>query len=101
MANITETLANFDPSKAEKYDPGKIVILFDNRIAKTEDDKFSYFQSYWTESLYKLGWPSLYRPNLDPGNIRLVWYTVSAQQPKNALMRDGVKSLLVRLKSSR
>ena len=77
MAKTTETLAKFDPSKCEKYDPGKIVVLFDNRIARTENDRFSYFQNYWTESLYKLGWPSLYRPNLDPGNIRIIWYTVS------------------------
>ena len=80
MANITETLAQFEPSKNEKYDPGKLVILFDNRIAKSEHDKFSYFQTYWTEGLYKLGWPSLYRPDLDPGNIRLVWLTVSIRQ---------------------
>ena len=76
MTSIAEKLANYDVTKCERYDPGKIVILFDNRIAKSVDDKFSYIQSYWTESLYKLGWPSLYRPNLDPGNVRLVWYTV-------------------------
>lgn len=78
MASITETLANYDGTKCEKYDPGKVIILFDNRISKTQDDKFSYFQSYKTEVLYKLGWPSLYRPDLDPGNIRLIWYTVGS-----------------------
>lgn len=83
MASITETLAKFDGSKCEKYDPGKIIILFDNRIARNEHDKFSYFQRYWTEGLYKLGWPSLYKPDLDPGNIRLIWYTVSLQLPAN------------------
>ena len=77
MATITETFAKFDGSKCEKYDPGKIVILFDNRIAKSEHDKFSYIQNYWTDALYKLGWPSWEKPNLDPGSIRLVWYTVS------------------------
>ena len=77
-ATIEDTLARFDPAKEGKYDPGQIVILFDNRIAKTSDDKFSTIQSYWTESLYRLGWPSLYKPILDPGYIRLIWYTVCA-----------------------
>src|ERR1700761_4431572 len=74
---IQERLDKFEASKNEKYDPGNIVIFFDNRLATTEDDKFSIFQSYFTAGLYKLGWPSLYTPDLDPGNIRLVWHTVS------------------------
>ena len=78
MTTITEKLTKFDGSKCEEYDPGKIVILFDNRIVKTQDDKFSYLQSYQTDTLYRLGWPSFYRPSLDPGLIRLVWYTVRA-----------------------
>ena len=73
---ISNRLKEFDPSKTEKYDPGQIVIFFDNRMAKTTDDKFSTFQTYWTDGLYRLGWPSLRRPNLDVGMIRLVWYTV-------------------------
>lgn len=72
---INARLKNFDPSKNEKYDPGQIVILFDNRQVKTKDDQFSTLQSYWTEGLYKLGWPSFYKPDLDPGMLRLTWYT--------------------------
>ncbi|KAK3683140.1 hypothetical protein LTR37_020527 [Vermiconidia calcicola] len=76
MADVMrERLEKFDPSKNEKYDPGQIVIFFDSRTMTTRDDKFSMFQSYWTTGLYRLGWPSLYTPNLDPGNLRLVWYT--------------------------
>lgn len=76
MANVIETrLKEFEPSKHEKYDPGQIVILFDNRMARTKDDNFSTFQSYWTSSLYKLGWPSFSKPDLDPGLLRLTWYT--------------------------
>ena len=72
---IASRLKDFQPSKNEKYDPGKIVILFDDRLNTTADDKFSTFQSYWTSALYRMSWPSLSRPDLDPGNIRLIWYT--------------------------
>lgn len=78
MASITETLSNYEKGALPtKHDPGKIIILFDNRISKTTDDKFSYLQSYKTDLLFKLGWPSFYGSDLDPGFIRLVWYTVS------------------------
>lgn len=73
---ISEQLAKYDASKKERHDPGQLIILFDNRIATTKDDRFSTYQSYWTAGLYRLGWPSLYKADLDPGNIRLVWYTV-------------------------
>ena len=76
MADVVKArLKDFDPSKNEKYDPGQIVIFFDNRLAKTKDDNFSTLQSYWTEGLYKLGWPSFFKPDLDPGMLRLIWYT--------------------------
>jgi hypothetical protein len=73
---IKARLAAFQPSKNEKYDAGQLVIFFDNRMSTTPDDQFSSIQSYWTAGLYRLGWPSVYKPDLDPGSIRLVWYTV-------------------------
>ena len=72
---VKSRLKEFDPSKSEKYDPGQIVIFFDNRLAKTKDDNFSRIQSYWTEGLYRMGWPSFFKPDLDPGMLRLTWYT--------------------------
>ncbi|KAK3051233.1 hypothetical protein LTR09_007629 [Extremus antarcticus] len=76
MADIQRArLAAFEPSKNEKHDPGQIVIFFDSRMSTTVDDKFSTIQSYWTAGLHRLGWPSLYRQDLDPGMIRLIWYT--------------------------
>lgn len=72
---VKARLKEFEASKNEKYDPGQVVIFFDNRLAKTKDDNFSAFQSYWTEGLYKLGWPSFFKQNLDPGMLRLIWYT--------------------------
>jgi hypothetical protein len=76
MSDVVKSrLKDFDPSKNEKYDPGQIVIFFDNRLAKTKDDNFSTLQTYWTEGLYKLGWPSFFKPDLDPGMLRLIWYT--------------------------
>jgi hypothetical protein len=73
---IKARLSAFQPSKNEKYNAGQLVIFFDNRMSRTSDDQFSSIQSYWTAGLYRLGWPSLYKPDLDPGSIRLVWYTV-------------------------
>lgn len=76
MADVIKSRLNdFEPSKSEKYDPGQIIIFFDNRMAKTKDDKFSTLQSYWTSSLHRLGWSSFFKPDLDPGMLRLTWYT--------------------------
>ena len=76
MADVIKSrLKDFEPSKSEKYDPGQIVIFFDNRMANTKDDNFSILQSYWTSGLYKMGWPSFFRPDLDPSMLRLTWYT--------------------------
>ena len=88
-ASIHEKLAAFEPSKSTKYDPGKIIVLFDDRLVKSDADQFSSFQSYWTEGLYRLGWPSVRTPDLDPGNVRLVWYTVSHNSsPSLDVLRD-------------
>ncbi|KAK5163266.1 uncharacterized protein LTR77_010852 [Saxophila tyrrhenica] len=76
MADIVQArLAAFEPSKNEKHDPGQIVIFFDSRMSTTPDNQFSYLQSSRIASLHRLGWPSFTKPDLDPGMIRLVWYT--------------------------
>jgi len=62
-----------------KHDPGRVVILFDNRHCGPlrDQDKMGYVQSYWLGGLYRMGWPTYWQtPDLDPGMIRLVWYTV-------------------------
>ena len=75
-SSIQEQLASFHPSHGHSYDPGHIIILFDDRIATTAADHFSRFQSYYTSTLYSLGWPSLFAPtDLPPGQLRLAWYT--------------------------
>nr|POE87763.1 hypothetical protein CFP56_10992 [Quercus suber] len=68
-------LDEFEPSKAGKYDPGQIVILFDGRQNKSPDEKYSIFQYYWMESMIKLGWPSVHAQDLEPGKLRLIWYS--------------------------
>lgn len=72
---MSDDLAKFNPATAGKHDPGQIVILFDNRMETTKDDKKSMFQSYWIEGMYRLGWPSWQIPDLEPGKLRLIWYT--------------------------
>ena len=71
-----QSLDKFDPQTAGKYDPGQIIVLYDNRTYKSHEDKLGFFQSYWLEGMYNLGWPSLSTPNLEPGYIRLIFYTV-------------------------
>lgn len=74
-ATIDEQLESFHPSKNEKYDPGKIIILFDARTTTTPDVQVSPLQSYYTSTLFRLGWPSLWTPEIPPANLRLIWYT--------------------------
>ncbi|KAF2725994.1 hypothetical protein K431DRAFT_290479 [Polychaeton citri CBS 116435] len=64
------------------YDPGQVVILFDNRMFSGEKDKLSRIQSGWLAAKYKLGWPSLWNQELEPGKIRLIWYTHAGVEGK-------------------
>ena len=73
------SLDTFDARTAGAHDPGQIIILFDNRHIKPkpEDNKMSSYQSYYLDGLTRMGWPTYWeKPNIDPGNIELVWYTV-------------------------
>ncbi|KAK4548348.1 hypothetical protein LTR36_010218 [Oleoguttula mirabilis] len=72
------SLNNFDGGAAGKYDPGLITIFWDGRQSGApppSEDKMSYYQSYYIAGLYKLGWPSYHTPDLEPGKLRLVFYT--------------------------
>jgi len=73
---MADGLAKFNPATAGKHDPGQIVIFFDDRMTRSKEDKMSWFQSYWIEGMYRLGWPSWQIPDLEPGKLRLIWYTV-------------------------
>ena len=72
---IDDQLAAFQPSKNEHYDPGKLIILFDARTMTSPEVQQSALQSYYTSTLSRLGWPSLWTPDVPPAHIRLVWYT--------------------------
>lgn len=75
--SIEEQLRTFNPATAGAYNPGQVVVFFDNRAFKSAKDQLSYFQNYWLDTKYRLGWPSLWSTNdLEPGKLRLVWYTV-------------------------
>lgn len=73
--SIEEQLSAFDPTKNERYDPGKIIILFDARTFTTKSNNFSHMQHYYTSALTRLGWPSLFTRDVPPAHLRLIWYT--------------------------
>lgn len=75
---MAHDLKTFEPSKAGAYDAGSLIVLFDGRQSgpPAGSNKTSMFTSLWLHSMYRLGWPGLQRPDLEPGNLRLVWYTV-------------------------
>jgi hypothetical protein len=76
--SIQARLDAFNPATAGTYNPGQVVIFFDHRGFKTEHDAMGRFQNYWLSTKYRLGWPSIwYTSDLEPGKLRLVWYTVS------------------------
>lgn len=78
--SIQEKLRTFDPATAGAYDPGQVVVFFDHRSFKSEKDQMSRYQSYWLETKSRLGWPSFwYTSDLEPGKLRLVWYTVCVE----------------------
>nr|OQO32074.1 hypothetical protein B0A51_00612 [Rachicladosporium sp. CCFEE 5018] len=71
-----EALATFQPASAGAYNPGTVVIFFDARGFKSAQDQLPTYQSYWLETKYRLGWPSIWSTtDLEPGKLRLVWYT--------------------------
>ncbi|TKA80078.1 hypothetical protein B0A55_02472 [Friedmanniomyces simplex] len=90
-------LDSFDSRTAGEHDPGQIIILFDHRhiLPKPEDNKMSRYQAYYLDGLSRMGWATYWeKPNLDPGNIQLVWYThAGAQGTRNYPLH---KSLLVK-----
>jgi len=78
VQTLQARLDAFNPATAGTYDPGQVVIFFDHRSFKSEKDAMSRYQSYWLETKSRLGWPSFwYTSDLEPGKLRLVWYTVS------------------------
>lgn len=82
---MAANLNNFDGGAAGKYDPGFIKIFWDGRqsgVPSPADDKMSYYQSYYMAGLYRLGWPSYHVQDLEPGNLRLMWYTVRLPKTK-------------------
>jgi hypothetical protein len=78
VQSIQAQLDGFNPATAGTYDPGQVVIFFDHRSFISEKDSMSRYQSYWLQTKSRLGWPSFwYTSDLEPGKLRLVWYTVS------------------------
>jgi hypothetical protein len=78
VQTIQAQLDGFNPATAGTYNPGQVVIFFDHRSFISEKDSMSRYQSYWLSTKSRLGWPSFwYTSDLEPGKLRLVWYTVS------------------------
>ena len=80
VQSIQAQLDGFNPATAGTYDPGQVVIFFDHRSFISEKDSMSRYQSYWLQTKSRLGWPSFwYTSDLEPGKLRLVWYTVRSR----------------------
>lgn len=87
-----QRLAAFNPSTAGAYDPGSVVVFFDNRSFKHAEDKSSMFQNYWLDTKSRLGWTSLMGiKDLEPGNLRLVFYTVGRAGHALALTNESAR----------
>lgn len=74
MAN---QLSSFNPQNATAYDPGEISIMFDDRHSgpPAGQDQTSYAQSIWLSTMQRIGRPSWHVPDLEPGYVRVIWYT--------------------------
>lgn len=76
----TTALENFERStkSTTPYDPGQIRIWYDNRTYASHEDKLPYYQRQYLAGLARMGWTSVQGvKDLEPGKLRLVWYTVS------------------------
>ncbi|EME79293.1 uncharacterized protein MYCFIDRAFT_199100 [Pseudocercospora fijiensis CIRAD86] len=66
----------FDAAKSGPYDPGQIQVFYDNRTFAGPEDKLPFYQRYKLDALSRLGRADTWIPqDLEPGKIRLVWYT--------------------------
>ncbi|KAK5689447.1 hypothetical protein LTR17_026261 [Elasticomyces elasticus] len=75
VSNAITALGSFDPRTAGAHDPGQIIILFDDRHIKPAENTMSRYQSYYLNGLTRMGWATYWeKPNLDPGNLEVVWY---------------------------
>lgn len=78
VQTVQDRLAAFNPAKDGAYNPGPVVVFFDHRAFKSAEDKSSSLQNYWLDTKSRLGWTSLWGvKDLEPGKLRLVFYTVS------------------------
>ncbi|KAK6435980.1 hypothetical protein LTR95_007835 [Oleoguttula sp. CCFEE 5521] len=93
-----EALATFQPASAGAYNPGTVVIFFDARGFKSAQDQLPTYQSYWLETKYRLGWPSIwYTTDLEPEGMREyplhMAYTVKDMY--DSLSGDGFRPMIL------
>lgn len=71
-------LDKYDQSKSSgPYDPGEIRIWYDNRTFASLEDKLPSYQRAYLAGLVRMGWTSIQGvKDLEPGKLRLIWYTV-------------------------
>ncbi|EMC93300.1 hypothetical protein BAUCODRAFT_36985 [Baudoinia panamericana UAMH 10762] len=78
---MAQVLQNLHNESGTEYNPGQIIILFDNRHFKTADSKLSTFQTYYLDGLCRLGWATYWeKPDLEPRKLRLIWYTHAGRE---------------------
>ncbi len=97
-------LDSFDSRTAGEHDPGQIIILFDHRhiLPRPEDNKMSSYQAYYLDGLSRMGWATYWeKPNLDPGKIQVVWYTVGLNNAPPFHFRSGEPPPMRRVDNSK
>lgn len=78
MSTNINNLDTFNPAKSGKYDPGSIQVFYDNRTFAGFADALPFYQRYKLEALSRIGRADIWLPqNLEPGNLRIVFFTVS------------------------
>lgn len=76
-SNAAVRTAAFETARSGKYDPGPIQVFYDNRTFAGPEDKLPFYQRYKLEALSRLARADTWLPqDLEPGKIRIVWYTV-------------------------
>ncbi|GAB7364837.1 hypothetical protein MBLNU230_g5630t1 [Neophaeotheca triangularis] len=71
-----------DLTDRQNYDPGRITIFYDARTTSSPNDRLTYFHHYWLATKSYLQWPSIWSEDLEPGRLRLVWYTTAGSEGK-------------------
>lgn len=88
-----------DHAGRNNYNPGHLTILYDARTSAASNDQLTYLHHYWLATKSYLQWPSLWTQDLEPGNLRLIWYTTHGAEGKRDYPLQSWESVRVAFQS--